>query len=92
MIIFRVYCFEVLGTFFPLIEMMHQTPYRQNEPSLSVTGRGMGYGGGLIKEFTKHLLEQFFFYLLKYVVYEFILIDMREFAELAEDGMSLDPV
>ena len=30
MIIFRVYCFEVLGTFFPLIEMMHQTPYRQN--------------------------------------------------------------
>ena len=38
------------------------------------------------------LLKAFGFYLLKYVVHEFILIDMREFTELAEDGMLLDPV
>ena len=32
--------------------MKHLTPYRQNETSLSpVRGRGMVYGGGLIKEF-----------------------------------------
>ena len=38
------------------------------------------------------LLVSFVCYLLKYVVHEFILIDMREFTELAEDGMLLDPV
>jgi hypothetical protein len=34
------------------MEMKHLTPYRQNETSLSpVRGKGMVYGGGIIKEF-----------------------------------------